>query len=220
MKMIYCENCKVSITGNHEKCPLCQGDVIGESSKTNTFPIIKEEKHLMYLILKITALITIAVSVISVLINLGFGGKWSFYVIAGFVTGWIVIWITVKMHGNIAKNTIWLTVIISILSIIWDMSTGYRGWSIDYVLPLICCFAMIEMFIVANIKKLRIEDYIVYLIIDILFGIVPLVLLLLDIVKVVYPSLICVAESVISLAILILFEGKALKAEIVRRIHL
>jgi len=78
---------------------------------------------------------------------------------------------------------------------------------------------MIEMFIVANIKKLKIEEYIVYLIIDILFGIVPLILLLLDIVNVVYPTLICVVESVISLSILILFEGKALKAEIVRRMH-
>jgi len=218
--MLYCKNCKVNITGNHEKCPLCQGDIIGEPSQTNTFPIIKEEKHLINLILKITALITITASVICVLINLGFGGSWSLYVIAGFVTGWIVIWITVKMHGNITKNTVWLTVIISILSIIWDISTGYRGWSIDYVLPIICCFAMIEMFIVANIKKLKIEDYIVYLIIDILFGIVPLALLLLNIVKIIYPSLICVAESVISLAILIIFEGKALKAEIVRRMHL
>lgn len=218
--MLYCENCKVSITGNHKKCPLCQGDVIGEPSKSNTFPIIREEKQLINLILKITALVTIAIGVICVLINIGFGGKWSIYVIAGIVTGWIVIWITVKMHGNITKNSIWLTIIISILSFVWDISTGYRGWSIDYVLPLICCFAMIEMFIVANIKKLKIEDYIVYLIIDILFGIIPLILLLLDVVNVVYPSLICVAESIISLAILILFEGKALKAEIVRRMHL
>ncbi len=218
--MLYCKNCKVNITGNHNKCPLCQSDIIGEPGKTNTFPIIREEKHLINLILKITALITIAVSAISVLINLGFRGSWSLYVIAGFITGWIVIWITVKMHGNITKNSIWLTVIISILSIIWDMSTGYRGWSIDYVLPIICCFAMIEMFIIAKIMKLRIEDYIVYLIIDILFGIVPLVFLLMNIVKIVYPSLICVAGSIISLAILILFEGKALKAEIVRRIHL
>ena len=218
--MLYCENCKVNITGNHEKCPLCQGDVVGEPSKYNTFPIIKQEKHVIYLILKITALVTIASSVVSVLINLEFGGTWSFYVIAGVLTGWIVIWITLKQRGNLAKNTIWLTAIISILSIIWDLSTGYIGWSIDYVLPLICCFAMVEMFIVANIKRLRIEDYIVYLIIDILFGIIPLILLLLDIVEVVYPSLICVGESIISLAILILFEGKALKAEIIRRIHL
>jgi predicted neutral ceramidase superfamily lipid hydrolase len=124
------------------------------------------------------------------------------------------------MHGNITKNTIWLTIIISILSIIWDISTDYRGWSIDYVVPIICCFAMVEMFIVANIMKLRIEDYIVYLIIDIIFGIVPLVFFLLGIVKNIYPSLICVAGSIISLSILIIFEGKALKAEIVRRIHL
>lgn len=218
--MLYCENCKVTITGNHEKCPLCQGDVIGEPSKTNTFPIIKETRHLINLILKITALITIVISAISVLINLGIGGRWSLYVIAGCITGWIVIWITVKMHGNITKNSIWLTVIISILSIIWDISTGYRGWSIDYVLPIICCFAMIEMFVVANIMKLRIEDYIVYLIIDIIFGIVPLVFFLLGIVKNIYPSLICVAGSIISLSILIIFEGKALKAEITRRIHL
>lgn len=218
--MLYCENCKVSITGNHEKCPLCQDDVTGEASQTNTFPIINDKRHWTSLMLRIAALVVIVASAVCIFLNSLLGGRWSIYVVAGSITGWIIIYVAVKMRGNLTKNAIWLTLIISIFSIIWDISIGYKGWSIDYVIPIICCVAMIEMFVVASIIKLSIEDYIVYLIIDILFSVVPLVFLLLGIVKVVYPSIICVAGSVISLATLIIFEGKALKAEIVRRMHL
>lgn len=218
--MLYCENCKVSITGNHEKCPLCQDDVIGEASQTNTFPIINDKRHWTSLMLRIAALVVIVASAVCIFLNSLLGGRWSIYVVAGSITGWIIIYVAVKMRGNLTKNAIWLTLIISIFSIIWDISIGYKGWSIDYVIPIICCVAMIEMFVVASIIKLSIEDYIVYLIIDILFSVVPLVFLLLGIVKVIYPSIICVAGSVISLATLIIFEGKALKAEIVRRMHL
>ena len=87
-------------------------------------------------------------------------------------------------------------------------------------MPIVCCFAMLEMAIVANIQRLNIEDYIGYLIIDIIFGIVPLILLVFKVVNIVYPSIVCVLASIVSLTALILFEGKALKAEIVRRIHL
>lgn len=218
--MQYCEKCNVKITGNHTKCPLCQGDLRGEITKTNTFPNIPKENHIINLILKISALVDITTISIAVLLNLSFGGHWSLYVVFGSLTAWIVVIITIKMHGNLAKNTIWLTAIISILSVVWDILTGYRGWSIDYVLPILCCSAMIEMAIVAYIKRLRIEDFIFYMIIDILFGIIPLVLMLLDVVTIPYPSIVCVVTSIISLSTLILFEGKALKAEIVRRMHI
>ncbi|QSX05365.1 hypothetical protein JYG23_11860 [Sedimentibacter sp. zth1] len=219
--MLFCKKCKVSVNCETNVCPLCQGDLVGEKSQNSVFPIVSKQKHLVNLILKIAALVTISLTAICVLFNLKFGGgSWSLYVVAGLITAWSIIIITMKMHGNIAKNTIWLTAIISIASVLWDLWTDFHGWSIDYIIPIICCFAMIFMAIVAIVKNLRIQEYLVYLIIDIIFGLIPFILLIIDAVKVVYPSMVCVAGSIISLTFLSLFEGKTLKEEIKRRIHI
>ncbi|MEI3508558.1 MAG: hypothetical protein V8R01_05585 [Bacilli bacterium] len=37
--MKYCDKCKVSIVGKHDKCPLCQGLVAGEVTD-NVFPYV------------------------------------------------------------------------------------------------------------------------------------------------------------------------------------
>lgn len=65
-------------------------------------------------------------------------------------------------------------------------SVGYRDeiqrWSVDYVMPLCCCAAMLAMVIAAQVKHLQIEDYLAYMLIDILFGAVSFILLLTGIV--------------------------------------
>jgi hypothetical protein len=94
-----------------------------------------------------------------------------------------------------------------------------KGWSINYVIPLVCVAAMISMALISKIIKLYIEDYILYIIIDGLFGIVPIIFIITGLLDVLYPSIICISISVISLATIIIFEDKRLIAEIKRRLH-
>ena len=75
--MLYCDKCKVSITGEVDKCPLCQGDVRGEITTENTFPKIHKKRHLLPFILKLVAIITISVAILSILCDIAFGLKWS-----------------------------------------------------------------------------------------------------------------------------------------------
>ena len=56
--------------------------------------------------------------------------------------------------------------------------------------------------------------------IDALFGIVPLLFLLLGWLRVFYPSVICVAVSLLSLCALLLFEGERMRMEVKKRLHL
>ena len=76
------------------------------------------------------------------------------------------------------------------------------------------------MAVIARVMRLKIQDYILYLMLDAIFGFIPFVLLLCGSLRVVYPSAACVAISIISLAALCLYEGKAMKNEILRRLHL
>jgi len=110
--------------------------------------------------------------------------------------------------------------IISSLAIFWDWKIGWKGWSIDFVIPIACIGAMIMIYIIAKIMKLSIRDYITYALIDGLLGIVPLLFMLLGWTKFIYPTIICVALSIIFLSALFIFHGRDIKDELNKRMHI
>jgi hypothetical protein len=75
------------------------------------------------------------------------------------------------------------------------------------------------MAIISKIRRFPIEDYILYIIIDGLFGVIPILFILFGLLDVLYPTVICIATSIISLSTIMIFEDKKLMAEIKRRLH-
>lgn len=221
--MLTCKKCNLTITGSLTRCPLCQGDLTGEAEPDQAvFPVVPPARHPHRVLLRLMMLASIAAAAICAAINLSLpeDGWWCLFVVGGLASFWLSFAILLKKRHNIPKGILWQVALISALAIGWDLCTGFYGWSLDYVVPILCICAMIAMAVISKIIKLRIEDYILYLILDIVFGIVPLILILCHVLDIVYPSAACVAASLVSLAALFLFEGQALRSEIARRMHL
>ena len=216
-----CEKCKISVAGALRRCPLCQGDLTGEPERDNPFPWLSYSRRYSFF-LRIVAFAGAVAAAVCIAVNLSLpsGGWWSMFVVAGLGSLWLTLWFVAKKRTNIPKTILWQVAVISLLALVWDWWTGWRGWSIDYVVPILCGCAIIVMSVVARILHLRIEDYIIYLILDSILGIIPLALVLCGAVRIVYPSAICVAVGIIALAALFIFEGTALRNEILRRLHL
>jgi len=140
--------------------------------------------------------------------------------LAGLASGWLTVGIAVKKRAKPLKAVFWQICVLSILALAWDYGTGWRGWSLDYVLPILYICTLLAMAVIAGVLHLDPSDCLLYLVLNILLGLVPLVLLLTGTLRVVYPAMICAAVSLILLAVLILFEGHALKSELLRRLHL
>lgn len=221
--MKYCSNCKVYIRQDKEKCVLCENVLDKEKTKNNQkiFPKIPPfyESNLA---LRILIFISIVAVVVSFAIDMIFPSSinWPILLLFGLLSIWFGLIMVVQKRYHIPKKIIWQVFIVSILSIFWDFETGWRGWSIDYVIPTICVSAMIIMYVTAKIMKLSIRDYITYAFIDGLFGIVPVLFILFDVVNVVYPSIISIGFSLISLSAIIIFQGKEIKEEINKRMHI
>ena len=83
--MKYCENCKVSVRGNGEFCPLCQHTLIGEGSE-EVYPKLPTLFHQHALFFKLLIFITAAAGIICVAINLLLpqSGYWSVFVFCAF----------------------------------------------------------------------------------------------------------------------------------------
>lgn len=219
-----CEHCGVDVRGGARRCPLCQS-VLAEKPEDgeNIFP--REQASGTVLSRRFFAWLgfgTVCSGVVCVAINmiLPANGWWSLFVLAGLASLWADLGMIVKKRKNTPKNILWQVALISVIALIWDHFTGAHGWSLDYVLPLLCICAMVSMWVLAKIRRLQIQDYILYLIMVCILGLVSFILVITGTVNVVIPSAICFASSIIFLTALIIFEGKALWAEIQRRLHL
>lgn len=221
--MKYCNHCKVYIREDRDRCTLCENILDDElkSKSEDVFPDIPPfyESHLA---MKILIFISIIAVVVSFGINMVFPTRvnWPILFIFGVLSIWIGLIIIVQKRYHIPKKIIWQVIIISLLAIFWDYETGWRGWSIDYVIPIACVSAMIIMYVTAKIMNLSIRDYITYAFLDGIFGIIPVVFIAFDLVKVIYPSIISIGFSIISLSAIFIFQGKEIKAEIKKRMHI
>lgn len=218
-----CENCNVHLIGNQKVCPLCGGIVhdIDENSE-EVFPQIPTIYQEFNLFIRIMILISISTVIISFAVNSIFTkeSRWSILIAAGILCMWISLYFILRKKNNIPKTIIWQVVLISILSVLWDRSMGWIGWSIDYVIPTVNVGAMIVMAISAKLLKIGAKDLVIYMFVDGIFGILPIIFVLFGGLNVVFPSIICVASSAISLTAILLFQGDNMKTELNKRMHI
>lgn len=218
---MYCTNCKAEVVGNRKKCPLCQGILTGDKQE-EVYPKISFVYTEHGVFLKIMLLISVIVASVSVALNIMLprGGAWSMFVLGGISSAWISMISAINKRNNLPKNIVYQVMIISVIAVLWDLLTGWKGWSITYVIPFVCFFAMISMVIISKIRNLYVEDYILYIVIDGLFGLCQIVPVVKGWFTVLYPSLVCVVTSIVVLSFVLIFKQKELNAEIKRRLHI
>lgn len=219
--MKYCNNCKVDVVGNKKNCPLCQETLKGEKTEEDVFPKISFIYKEHGLFMKIMLLVSIIIASFSVAVNILLPSRaWSLFILGGLGSVWVSMISAINKRNNIPKNIVYQVMIISIIAVIWDFLTSWKGWSITYVIPFVCSFAMISMATISKVLKLHIEDYILYIIIDGLFGLIQIIFIFTGGLTALYPSLICIVTSIISFSTIIIFEWKKLEAEVKRRLHM
>ena len=222
--MQYCNHCNVNIRNPKEQCPLCGNKLApleDELERKEIFPFIPSYLK-SHLTLRILILISIILVVFSFSLYIIFPTKmnWPLLLTFGLVSIWLDLYFLVQKRFHIPKKIMWQVLILSLLSIFWDWKIGWIGWSITYVIPILCLVAMIIMYSIAIIMKLSTRDYITYVFIDALFGIVPIIFVLFNLVEVIYPSIISIAISVIFLAAIFILQGRSIISELDKRMHM
>ncbi|MHC1746873.1 MAG: DUF6320 domain-containing protein [Cellulosilyticaceae bacterium] len=212
----------MNIQGTRSSCPLCQSELVTQSSQEDAlFPVLPPMKHPDYLILKIMAFISIIIAIVCIFINvmLPTQVRWSLFIVVTLACAWISLAVAIFKHKNILKYLLYQSVIITIFSVFIDILTGWYSWSITFVVPSIFTLAMLVMFILSKVLHLHTGDYMIYLLLDALFCIIPIIFVLNNLVITNLPSIICIFTSIISLTAIIIFEGQKMYSELNRRFH-
>ena len=220
--MRYCSHCKVQIRGQNNNCPLCGnilsfGDPKGEEIVYPEIPPTYQSHLATRIMLFIS--VTAAVSSFAVYMIFPTDVNWPLFVLFGLASMWLSLSVILRKMKNIPKIILWQVIIVSLLSLFWDWQTGWHFWSVDYVIPFIFVAAILVMYVTAKIMKLSVKDYIMYAFLDAVLGIIPVAFIAFQLVTVLYPTILCVASSIIFIAAIFLFHGGSISDELDKRMH-
>ena len=173
-------------------------------------------------VLQIFTFCCIAAIVISMMtdIIISPGVHWSVFVAAGCATMWITMAVGYVKRFNLLKNAAWQLLIMSGICVLWDLGTGWRGWSVNIGIPDICLLIQVVMLIISRIRSLSPREYMIYYVMAAVYSmILPLILLVTGVIHYRTPSVICIGCSFLLLIGLILFKRKEFKEEMHKKFH-
>lgn len=146
--------------------------------------------------------------------------NWFWFAAAGCFCGWLVVFVAYTKRRNILKNETWQLLIITVLCILWDHFTGWRGWSLDFVFPFGSLSVLGSVPVIARVNHLESEEYLYYFMQAAMIGCVPLILLWTDLVHYKIPSVVCVGISFLVLAGLFIFQKKNMTREFHKKLRM
>ena len=173
-------------------------------------------------VLQIFTFCCIAAIVISMMtdIIISPGVHWSVFVAAGCATMWLTMAVGYVKRFNLLKRATWQLLIMSGICVLWDLGTGWRGWSVNIGIPDICLLIQVVMLIISRIRSLSPREYMIYYVMAAVYSmILPLILLVTGVIHYKTPSVICIGCSFLLLIGLILFKRKEFKEEMHKKFH-
>ena len=218
--MMKCRKCGVQIHGAKSCCPLCHREITGEPD-IDVFPDVKQTKFNRNFAIRLLSFIAIVIIILSFTINLiSFNGVWWALIVTA-ATGclWVSISTAIIQRKNIIMAITWQLIFITGALVLWDLCMGWKRWSLDYAIPCACIISMLSMVVISKIMNVPPEEHLFYIVLDAIYGIVPVIFIFTGSLNTVYPSAICVCLSLISITAIILFEGRKIKEQVSKRLH-
>ncbi len=146
---------------------------------------------------------------------------WTLFTAGGIASMWLASTIGFFKRHNLLKNTMWQLILVTVGCIIWDVLTGWHGWAVDFVLPMLSIGVLFSMVVISYMQKYTVRDYMIYLVMAAGYGaLLPMILVLAGTVTLKLPSLLGAGFCVLFLAGLVLFKGRELKEEMGKNFHI
>ncbi|MBQ7614638.1 MAG: hypothetical protein IJU77_06295 [Butyrivibrio sp.] len=212
--MQYCRKCKVKIRGRKECCPLCQGQLYEVEGEENpAFPILEKRKISSITFLKVCTFLFIATEIVFGAINIMTDGVFSFIgpVMLGIFVGWIDVLATMYLRNNLIKVITFEVLVAIVVDYYIDVKTGFHAWSVNWMIPFTLIGLAIVTIITALILKLRLDEYILYIVFDFLMSLFQIIFIRNGMNTVPWPAVSSIVCYMILIAALVIFRFRDLK---------
>ncbi len=231
--MKHCHECNIDIDTNRVTCPFCRDilkEINDDTTKMEDYQKYKETKQNSHTVRKIFIFLSlIAIFVCSLVNGLTFSGSlWSLIVIGGIIYLWVLIRITIMSRQNIALKLFLQAVAIGIILLFIQVQNNNIHWLMPYALPFLMVATTLAITLLIFIKIMRYRDYMLYLIMVALLGIIPIILVFIETTQylfevdgklIIWPSIVSCSYAVFTLIGMFLFGDRATKTEFIKRFH-
>lgn len=217
-----CKHCKITVGGEANICPLCQTKLKGENDEPY-FPYKWKPKQIP-LAIKILIFLLLSACVVFLILDLTYSLFDNFHPSIMTLVWIICILITtkhyIKNHRSIPKMIFGAMVLASLLTYITGKVYGFEWLAIDYIIPIWCCLTLIVNFVFCLIKAVFAESALIFMLLNIIVGIISYITILINNDDVPVSWMICLLLSIITFIGIAVFKGKTVFYEIQKRMHL
>lgn len=231
--MKYCQKCKVNVNTTRMTCPLCR-DILIERDQNHhleLYPQHTEHKKKFHIARKICSFISLIICSVCLLVNILTYKHmlWSLVVICGVLYLWTLVKGTILSRRNIARKLIFQAVTIACLLLSIQLLTPNTHWLVPYALPFVMVGTIFAITLLIFIKTMRYKDYMLYLIVVALVGILPILLSFINSIKplfivndqlILWPSIVSAVYAIFTIIGMFIFGDRATKDEFKKRFHI
>lgn len=221
MIMRYCKSCNMKIENNLTHCPLCSCETtVIDDNYNNDYPNIKISrisKTLRNIVLFVS--IALIISTISLNIVLESPTPWCIIPCTASIYFYFSTIFFLKKGKNIGLFIFTQVLLTSLVILVIDYVTGFSLWSINYIIPFILIGGCMALEIASFINKFVYKDYIIYLIVIALLGLLPVIFIITGIATIIWTNAVCILYSLLTFIGMFVFSRRRINAEITRRLH-
>lgn len=223
-----CPECKIKVGGPETYCPLCGSKLVvmgKEECEEALYPDFSKPvkpRSKFPPLAKIFAFISLAAVFICGLIDTLISHQltWSLYVIGGIAAAWVSVGIHLLTDINLNYKLLIDLCALSLYLMLIDRLTGWHGWSVDYVIPILYIGVMITVVVLAIIFREFWREYILSLVAVCVLGIGPLLIFFNSESPMRYLCFAAALMALVLLAGVLYFAGGKVFSEWKRRMNL
>ena len=218
-----CPYCKIEVGGDLTKCPLCQSKLAGEGEaayfpKQTAFWRRSFLYKLQLFIIWIVVIVAVGVDfLLGVRIPAFPDIHYSLIISMWLIAFEFAIMRQFRERNGSARRVTMMVLIILALLAISSYYFGFFRLTVDWIAPCAITGMMIANFVLAMIDKRG--NAMVYLLTNVLIGILPCVVLLIRHKGVPITWIICMLISVILFVGAVIFKGRSVAGEIQKRLN-
>lgn len=219
--MSKCLNCKIDILDETERCPLCHSILKQTEELENMYPEVRYRFRRMDFISRLYLFLAIIIEGILVGINIVHFNEVWWCIITGLILlyGYVVLRYAVIGRSGYRSKSFIMTLVFVLSAIAVDIVTGYKGWSLDYLLPSAIILMDIAILILMIYNRQFWQSYIIVQIFMVLCSLVPIILYLIGLEKQINMALLpMIVSATLFTGTMILGERRAW-TELKRRFH-
>lgn len=219
--MRICRNCGVKLENDLTFCPLCDMETTKtDDSFAESYPYIKM-RFSRKLVIRSVTFISVVVAALSFLINhlVPTESPWALITAGAIVYIWLSFMNLIRNTRNPGSILLCQLLTVSGLTFVIDYLTGWRRWSVNYVIPFLIIAAAIAIVLFIAIRPLKYRAYTIYQLVIAVLGVLAVLLWILGCSEIEWPVVAAAATSVICFLAMFVFSDRYTKNELRKRFH-